>query len=66
VVVARRVEPLSLSAKERRIEFGVQDAFLVVEGPGEVRAVGCEDRAAASSNHVEPLEFGTKGKIVRV
>ena len=43
------IEPVGL-------EVGVEDPLLVVERPGEVPAVGAEDRAAAAAEQVVAVE----------
>jgi len=54
--VSGGVEALPLLPESRRVELRVEDPFLAVERPGEVRAVGSEDRAAAAAKHVLALE----------
>src|SRR5919204_3309213 len=56
VVVAGRIEALALGVQPRRIELRVENALFVVERPGEVRAVGREDRASAPADDVHPFD----------
>ena len=51
-----RVEALALGVEARRLELGVEDALLVVERAGEVRAVRGEDRAAAPADDLVSFE----------
>ena len=62
VVVADRVEALPLGEQQRRIEVGVEDPLLVVERACEIRAVGCEDRAAAAAEQAGAFELRASGK----
>ena len=52
MVVAGRVEALPLGRQLRGVEVRVEDALLVVEGPGEVGAVRREDRRAAAAQEI--------------
>ena len=63
MVVPGRVEPLPLRPQHRRIELGVEDPFLVVERPGQVRAARSEDRAASPADDVEPLELVAQREV---
>ena len=64
--MACRVEPPPFFQQAGRFEIGKKDSFLAVQRPGEVRAVGREDRAAASPEQVEPVETRAKGKVLRI
>ena len=64
--MADRVEALPLSEQPRRVQLRVQDRFLVVERPREVRAVGSEDRAAAAADRPHSLDLGRQRKVVGV
>src|SRR5918994_1093748 len=66
VVVARWIKALPFLEEARRLEVRVEDPLLVVEWPGEVRAVGPEDRTASPAEDVLPLESVSERKIVRV
>src|SRR5205807_8605987 len=55
VVVPGRVEALALLMQAHRVELGVQDPLLVPERPGQVGAVGAEDRGAAVAEKVVAL-----------
>src|SRR5215211_1357688 len=59
----RRIEALALLVKQLRIEVGVQDSLLVPERPGEVRAVGPDDRRAPPPDQL--VSFAER-HIVRV
>jgi hypothetical protein len=70
VVVTGRVEALPLAVQPCRVELGVEDALLVPQRAGQVRASLGEDRGAAAadrtSTHVEqPRERKSSGSCRR-
>jgi len=65
-VVADRVEALPLGEQARRVELRVEDPLLAVQRPGEVRAVGSEDRATAAADRPYSLDLGGERKVVGV
>jgi len=64
--VADRVEALPLREQPRRVELGVENPLLVVQRPGEVRAVRREDRTAAATEQPGAVELGAQREVVRV
>ena len=54
-----RVEALPLRQEHLGVEVRVEDALLVPERPGEVRAVGREDGGAATADSSSPSASGT-------
>jgi hypothetical protein len=64
--VADGVEPLPLGEQACRVELGVEDPLLTVQRPGEIRAVGSEDRAAAAADHADALDLGGEREVVGV
>ena len=64
--MAGRVEALPLGEDPRRVELGVEDPLLAVERPGEVRAVGREDRAAAAADRPGALDLGAQREVVGI
>jgi hypothetical protein len=62
--VADRVEALPFGEQARRVELCVEDALLVVERAGEIRAVGREDGAAAAADRSRALDLGREWKVV--
>src|SRR6478672_1197380 len=65
-VVADRVEALPLGEQLRRVELRVEDSLLVVQRPGEIGAVGREDRTAAAADRPGSLDLGGEREVVGV
>src|SRR5919108_1564598 len=66
VVMPGRVEALTFGVEACGIELRVEDAFLVVERPREVRAPGREDRASAAADDVHPVEQPVEREVIGI
>ena len=66
VVMPDRVEPLALGEQARRVKLRVEDAFLVVQRPRQVRPVGSKDRAAAAPQQANALQLSGEREVIGV
>ena len=64
--MAGGVEALSLLVQASRVQFGIEDALLVVKRAGQIRAVRVEDRAAAATDEVDALQQPSEREVLRV